>query len=348
MTPRYLIRIMDKLDLKTKSRTLKFFDLGIAYQCNYKCRMCFFWKDSPLSAANVLSIKQWKEVLRQLQDIPKAKDFIINFAGPGETFLREGIFELIRFAKALHLRTQVISNGSLINEELAKKIDDAGLEFLCLSLDSLDHEVHDLLRGVKGAGRKVFQAIEYVSKFAKCTKIGINTVISAVNIKQLPELTEWVQNDERISHINFQAITQPFSFTGQPRENWFEEQENRFLWPADKTQVNTTIDRLVDFKKRGYKIAENVRQLNIFRDYFLNPLLFIKNGRCNLGSGEVLIIDPAGNISMCSLLGQIDRFMAGKNLKDVLSSEETFLHKTKINKCRRNCHLVVSCYYQDE
>ncbi len=323
-------------------------DLGIAYRCNYKCRMCYFWKDSPLNDSNVLSIEEWKEVLKQLPQLPKNENLMVNFAGPGETFLRKGIFSLIKYGRQLNLKIQVISNGSLISKDICRQISDARLEFLCLSLDSLNPKTHDYLRGVEGAQQRVLQSIVNMAKFAGQTKIGINTVINGMNLNEIAELTEWVERNEKISHINFQAITQPFSFTEVSDELWFHDENRRFLWPLNESLIHKTMDVLIGFKNRGYKIADSVQQLNNFREYFLNPLQFIKNGHCNLGKGNILIIDPAGNVSICSLVGIIDNLRKQMNLSKILSSEDAFLHKKNINDCRRNCHLVVSCYYQEE
>lgn len=77
-----LMKSMNKYDIKK----LNYCDLGIGYQCNYKCRMCYFWKNSPLNRNNVLDIQEWKDVLSQIADLPKQDGFMINFAGPGSSF----------------------------------------------------------------------------------------------------------------------------------------------------------------------------------------------------------------------------------------------------------------------
>lgn len=262
--------------------------------------------------------------------------------------MREGIFDLIKHGRDLNLKMHVISNGSAVNKDVAQKMNQAGLESLSFSLDSLNPKTHDYLRGAKGARDRVLQAIDLVLLYSPATKMGINTVISGVNLKEVVELTQWAERHEGLFHINFQAITQPFSFTEATREDWFKDEKNKFLWPDDKNTVNKTIDELIELKQKQYIIADSIKQLNIFREYFLNPLLFIKNGRCNLGKGNVLIIDPVGIVSMCSMIGIIDNFKNGKPLKSIISSREAKMHIEKINKCKQNCHLIVSCYYQEE
>ncbi len=329
-------------------KALEFCDLGVAYQCNYRCKMCRFWENSPLNKGNVLTNEQWKEILRQLHDLPRADGFTLNFSGPGEIFLRDGIFSLIQCANELGLKSQIISNASLIDEKTARQVNASGLKFLSFSLDGKTARTHDYLRGVPGAWERVMRAIDNIARYSPETKISINTVITKVNLPEITALTESLQEDKRIAHVNFQAITQPFSFADPRSEQWFAQERDGFLWPDAPGLVDQTIDALIGFKKRGYKIADNVEQLALFRDYFLDPGRFIKQGRCNLGSGSVLIIDPVGLVSRCSLVGPIDTLSSGKTLREIIDSPQADMHRMKIDQCQKNCHLVVSCYYQDE
>ncbi|MFH2144909.1 MAG: radical SAM protein [Candidatus Omnitrophota bacterium] len=343
-----MIKDIKHLNHKSAAIALNYCDLGIAYRCNLKCKMCYFWKSSPLGENNVVSIQGWMNILKELNALHRSEEFMVNFSGAGEPFLREGFLDLIRYGRELNLKMQVISNGYAIDKETASKIADSGLEFLCLSLDSLNSKTHDYLRGAEGAHAKVLSAIENIALFSKKIKIGINTVISKLNLKEIPELVEWVQNNEKISYINFQAIAQPFAYTEIPDERWFEAQEYRFLWPDDRELIDKVMDKLIEFKGRKYKVADNNAQFNAFRRYFFNPSTFIKQNRCNLAEAGILNIDPAGNVSICQLIGVMGNVKGAQRLEEILSSKNVVQHKDRIIKCSRNCHLVVSCYFQDE
>ncbi|MCG2712658.1 MAG: radical SAM protein [Candidatus Omnitrophica bacterium] len=330
------------------NNALTYCDLGIAYECNMKCRMCSFWLDSPLNKDNVLSIENWMNILKQISKFTESHECMINFSGTGESLLRKDIFKLIEYGRSLNLKIQIISNGLCVSEEMAKNIHNSGREHICFSLDSLNPKTHDFMRGKDQAHKAVMNAIDNIAAFSPETIIGINTIISGVNLDEIVELVEWVYQNENIAYINFQAIAQPFSYNQAPDEEWFKREENSLLWPGDKQKIEMTMNRLIELKRRGYKIANDVTQLNAFRRYFLDPLTFIKQNRCNLGQAKVLNIDPAGNIARCQLVGIIDNIKNGKSLKEICASNEACEHLDKINKCRRNCHLVVSCYYHGE
>ncbi|MBI4846192.1 MAG: radical SAM protein [Candidatus Omnitrophica bacterium] len=339
---------MSCLDIENKIKALDYCDFGIAFNCNYRCKMCHFWEEYNLNKDNVLPISKWKELLEQLMLIPRNESFMINISGPGETFLRKEIFEFIRYGRKLNFKMQIISNGSLIDERLAQEISDAGLELICFSLDSLNKKSHDFLRGADGARDKVLRAIENMKTFSGSTKMGINTVINKVNLNDIVELAQWVEDNRSVSHIHFQALHQPFTFFDSPDEEWFKQDKFQFLWPTDTKTINEVFEALIEFKRKGYKIVNSEKHLDALRAYFLNPLQFIRNNRCNLGKANVLIIDAPGNVSICHLTGIIGNIQDGRSLKEILSSPQANAHVKKINECKRNCHLVVSCYFEEE
>ncbi|MFH1061665.1 MAG: radical SAM protein [Candidatus Omnitrophota bacterium] len=335
---------MEKID----NIKLTYCDLGIAYECNFQCQMCKFWQDSPLTADNILSIEQWKNVLEQISEFVDRGKCIVNFSGPGEPLLRAGIFDLIKHGIGLGLQIQLISNGFYVSKQIAANIAASGLKFICFSLDSLNPKTHDFLRGKPGALEHVLQAIENIAESNPDICIGINTVISGINLLDIIELTRWVENDKRLAYINFQAIAQPFSYSEAADQYWFQSDEYQSLWPNDKPEIERIINQLIEFKSQGYKIADSIGQLKIFKKYFFDAVSFIKSNRCNLAQANVLNIDPAGNVSKCQMLGIIDNIKNKQNLERICLSEQMDKHIEQINNCRRNCHLVVSCHFDSE
>lgn len=340
--------LIEKIRDEQNSIELTYCDLGIAYQCNFKCKMCKFWQDSPLNLSNVISIEQWKDVLDQISDLGNMSNCVINFSGSGEPLLRSNIFDLIKYGRSLGLKIQIISNGSCVNQQIATKIAESGLGFISFSLDSLNAQTHDFMRGMDKACAGVLKAIDNISVFSPDTCIGINTVISGLNLEDIVKLTKWVQEDKRISYINFQAIAQPFSYNKAPDVEWFNADEYKGLWPGDEQKIKETIDQLIVLKGKGYKILDDIVQLNVFRDYFLDPLTFIKKKKCNLAKAGILNIDPTGNVSRCQMVGVIDNIKNNTTIKQICLSKQAADHIDMINECKRNCHLVVSCHFEDE
>ncbi len=84
-------------------------------------------------------------------------DQIAAFANPilvlsgGEPLYRSDIFQLAKYATDKGLRVALATNGTLVTKEVARKIVDAGVKRVSISLDGADAETHDSFRGIPGA-----------------------------------------------------------------------------------------------------------------------------------------------------------------------------------------------------
>jgi len=222
--------------------------------------MCHMWK-APRSEKE-LSIEEWKKFIILLKDLLVDQKELI-FSG-GEPLLKEGIFDLVRFGTQEGFRTLMPTNGWLVTEEVAREMNDSGLKEVFISLDSMNPEVHDYMRGKKGAFDRVMKAFELLDKYKRNDfRISILSVISNKNLDDLVQLLHVLHNDKRISGVYFQSIAAPF-FTEAGSE-WRTSQEFSELWPADYKQVSETIDEIIRLKKkRNYIIHNHEKQLANF------------------------------------------------------------------------------------
>ena len=176
----------------------RFCAIGIVHRCNFRCKICRIWEDE---SSNELSIEQWKSFFSSFKEV--ADDHCqINFAG-GEPFLKKGITELIKFVVDQGFIAAVCTNAYLIDKDMAKKIGMSGLHTIALSLDSIDEERHDFIRGVKGSYSKVMNAIELLNKYAPRTELNLLTIILNLNLVDIIPLIKWVQENDKINMINF-------------------------------------------------------------------------------------------------------------------------------------------------
>ena len=213
-----------------------FCDIGITENCMFKCKMCRLWQ-SPKNPRE-LSIEEWKEFIVSLEELG-ANNIRVHFAG-GEPLIKEGMLDLIGFANKKGFTTVMVTNGFLINETMAGRIADSGLDVISISLDSIDETTHDFLRGTKGAYKQAIQAIDNLTKRG-VKSISILTVIMGANLHNLIELADWINKNESLSSVYFQAISQPLAMSKD--QKWHEKAEFDYLWPKDKTQLDSVIDR---------------------------------------------------------------------------------------------------------
>lgn len=128
---------------------------AVTRECNLKCKHCYSQAtDSP--HPKELSTTEAKRLISQ---IAEAGTRLLILDG-GEPLMRPDIFDLVRYARSVGLTPVMGSNGTLITLEVAKKLADAGLEAVAISLDGADAETHDAFRGIQGAWEQTLQGIE--------------------------------------------------------------------------------------------------------------------------------------------------------------------------------------------
>lgn len=114
-----------------------------AWHCNQKCLHCYA-ASQPLSDTAELTTAQWREVLDTLRraNIPQ-----VTFTG-GEPTLRSDLVELVE--AAAWFVTRLNTNGRLLTPELCRRLYDASLDSVQVTLYSHDPAIHNALVGADG------------------------------------------------------------------------------------------------------------------------------------------------------------------------------------------------------
>ena len=151
--------------------------------CNLRCIHCRA-SATELSSPTDLSTEAAKAIIDQIAEVSHP---ILVLSG-GEPLFRKDIFELARYATEKGLRAALATNGTLVTEEVARKIVDSGVRRVAISLDGADAATHDTFRGIPGA----FDAA--ITGFRNLKDLGmsvqINTTIARHNAHQLPRVLD--------------------------------------------------------------------------------------------------------------------------------------------------------------
>jgi len=238
----------------------------------------------------------------------------------------------------------VTTSGYPVTEAVAKKIAAAGLSMLNISLESLRPEIHDGLRGVQGVHKRAMQALELVSAYAPDTELAINTIIVNDNADELPDLAAWANEDPRLSQIYFMAVMRPFG--SDLALHWFDTDRARDLWPVPYERVSRSLERLKEMKTAGVRIGNTRTHLGVFQAYFRDPANFIKRQACTVGT-QALNVNAIGDVYLCFFMEKIGSVREMEPY-DMWYSPAAEKIRERIRACRKNCELVVNCYYEDE
>lgn len=178
-------------------------NLEITKRCNLRCIHCDIRK-MPETYQDIIkkefSTSEIKDIVNSLKSLGTK---YISISG-GEPFLRKDIFEIIEYIKNRDMGLHISSNGALVTKEVAKRINDLGLNAISISLDAVTPELHDEIRGVKGA---YDMAVTAISNLVNCEdkhiQVGISPIITDLNLYELPELVDFAK-DLGVDAIRFQ------------------------------------------------------------------------------------------------------------------------------------------------
>jgi MoaA/NifB/PqqE/SkfB family radical SAM enzyme len=129
-------------------------DLSVTFRCQNSCVHCYAGGSHQ---TDELSTGEWKRVIDRLYRVGV---FILTFTG-GEPTLREDLPELLSYGQQRGLVTGLITNGrNLSDENYVRVLEESGLDFIQVTLESHKPEVHDLMTGVKGSWNETVAGIK--------------------------------------------------------------------------------------------------------------------------------------------------------------------------------------------
>jgi radical SAM protein with 4Fe4S-binding SPASM domain len=172
------------MDVENKPR-LVFWE--VTKGCNLRCIHCRATA-TELSSPNDLPTKKALEIIDQIAGFSNP---ILVLSG-GEPLYRADIFQLARYATDRGLRVALATNGTLVTKGVARKIVDAGVRRVAMSLDGADADTHDMFRGVPGAFENTLQGFRNLQELGM--SLQINMTVARHNVHQLSAVMDLARN----------------------------------------------------------------------------------------------------------------------------------------------------------
>ncbi|MDR2105760.1 MAG: radical SAM protein [Deferribacteraceae bacterium] len=132
---------------------LKWMAWELTSQCNMACVHCRSSSEaeSPVGAFSASNAE------KLLDDIALIAKPVVVLSG-GEPLLRGDLFQIAAMGTSRGFRMAMATNGLLVDDEVCRKIKDAGINIISMSLDADNPNVHDNFRGQPGAFEAVMKA----------------------------------------------------------------------------------------------------------------------------------------------------------------------------------------------
>ena len=148
------------------------------YACNFKCKYCQHSVPVNKRPTNFDEMKMDMKLFKKCIDdmrLFNRKIKTIRFAGLGEPLLHSEISEMIKYINENNVcdATEIITNGSVLTNDLSDKLIAAGLSRLSISIQGLDSEMYKETSDIDIDYTKFIDQIKYFYMNRKDTKVYI-------------------------------------------------------------------------------------------------------------------------------------------------------------------------------
>lgn len=251
--------------------------------------------------------------------------------GGGEPFLRKDLLSVVKLLIKKGFMVRLLTNGTLADEKSIRDLASAGLREISVSLDTLDPDKFTHICGSEKIFEKVMNNLDILSSILPKNNrlILINTVVSPLNVRELPGLAEFA--GRKVFYISFIPVE-----SRGLTDLTFKQDDNK--------DIDDSYDYLTRMKKKGKgPIFNSSMFLDKSRQY-------LKSGKCDwqCDAGKLYFsLNPKGELSICHKFNKgISLLKAGINDIAKLKDGREDLIKT-CPGCMRPCWAEISFLFKD-
>ena len=144
-----------------RSNTFPFvININITTRCNLHCPYCFN-AENKVARADELTLDEYRRLAAQWAPYRPGV-----FLSGGEPFAREDVIEIVEAFKRFGLPVGLVSNGTLMTADQARRLADLGLNALLISIHG-GRETHDRTVGMTGAYDRSLAALRTWTEMKK-------------------------------------------------------------------------------------------------------------------------------------------------------------------------------------
>lgn len=250
----------------------------VTRKCNYRCRGCNVWKEQDERELSADDIKKGLDILKNLG----IAEIVIS---GGDPLLRNDIDEIVNYASKLFITT-VYDNGSMA----AKKMDCLrNVDFVAISIDSLNEEKNDYIKSVPGSWRRAMETVEKLHN--EGINVSVTPTISQKNMYEIIDITKYFTEKGILIWYGLYS----YDLSADENQLFRIGQVNDEFVITDKEAMVKLCNSLIEMKKKNKKILMTNKLLKAIRRYYGQGE---RTWKCQALS-NFLVIDHLGRIAGC-------------------------------------------------
>ena len=293
--------------------------LAVTFRCNAQCVMCNIWR---VQSPEEVRPGAYRALPRRLR--------FVNITG-GEPFLRADLPEIVQQVREACPRAHVVisTNGLLTNairEMMPRVLEIHPRVGVAVSMDGI-REVHDRMRGVRGAYGKARHAVNLLRRLG-VKGVRIAFTATPENVGHLRKVYE-VSRDLGVEFTCAVAHCSP---------HYFHTAEGDFaLAPGE---LRAEVEGIVRRELRSFHPKRWARA------YFAAGLLRFAEGRgrmlpCRAGRDTVFVA-PNGDVYPCNVFSAKMGNITEQPFEDLWRSEQAETARRRLTGCGHGCWMVCS------
>ncbi len=320
-----------------KKNELRLVFWELTARCNLKCVHCraeaqMERQEDELSTEKCFSV---------IDDLCKFSSPILILTG-GEPLYREDIFDIAEYATKKGLRVALATNGTLVDEKVAKRIIGSGIKRVSISLDGSNAKTHDSFRMIPGSFESAFNGIKNLQK--EGIEVQVNTTIARHNEDEVPDILELaIKNNLKALHI-FMLV--PVGCGVQIADSQMldkQKYEDILSWFYDKTmEFRGKIELKATCAPHFFRIMhKKAKDAGITITPETHGMNAVTKG-CLAGSG-VMFISRKGIVQPCGYLPVQAGDVTKQSAEEIWNGSEVFLNLRDTGLLKGKCGI---CEYK--
>jgi heme d1 biosynthesis radical SAM protein NirJ len=217
---------------------------NLVRRCNLTCRHCYSISADKDFAGELST----DEVFRVMDDLKQFGVPGLILSG-GEPLLRPDIFDIANRSRAMGFFTALSSNGTLIDEDMTRRIAATDFDYVGVSLDGLE-AVHDRFRRKEGAFAASLKAVRLCRDAG--LKVGVRFTLTQDNFGDFPGLLKLVE-DEGIHRFYFSHL----NYAGRGNKNRKDDAQHQMTRQAMDLLFDTCWDHQQRSLEREFTTGNN-------------------------------------------------------------------------------------------
>lgn len=273
--------------------TLKWLAWEVTRRCNLRCVHCRCSSDET-SYDGDFTTDEGKRLLSEIAEFAKP---VVVLSG-GEPLLRDDIFELASFGTSLGLRMCMATNGALVDDEVCRRMDEADIKMVSLSLDGSTAAIHDDFRRCPGAFDGVVRAAETFRRNGR--KFLINSSFTKRNQADIPDVFRLAKSLGATAWYLFMIVP-----TGRGQEIMDEliskeDYEEILEWHYRQERDEDEILMRPTCAPHYYRIAPQMAKVEGVAFQRRSLSFSTGGGKGCIAAQSICLIDCFGNVKPCS------------------------------------------------